>query len=158
MNSKNNKRGLSPIITTILLILLALVLAAIILLWARGFIQEKVSKFIPTSGEDRPIDEACEAVSLQIAITGNNELSIINKGDIPLYKLSIKIADSTSRTSTTQENSQVKGLSAGQSLVIQTDSSQPLLGNKVSVAPILLGKSDKQETKEYNCKNWVDVV
>ena len=39
------KRGLSPVIASVLLILLVLVLASIIFLWARGFIGEQIEKF-----------------------------------------------------------------------------------------------------------------
>jgi FlaG/FlaF family flagellin (archaellin) len=151
-----NKQGLSPLITTIFLILLAIILAVIILLWATGFTGEKISKFIPSSGGDRPITEACEKVLLQVSITGTNELSIINQGDIPLYKLGVRVTDSASGESTVKEYDVVKGLSTGQSISIQ--STQTLSGNKVSIVPILIGKSDKSDTKEYNCKNWVEVV
>ena len=41
---KVNKRGLSPVIATVLLISIALVLAVIIFLWAKSFVGEAVSK------------------------------------------------------------------------------------------------------------------
>ena len=39
------KRGLSPVIASVLLIALVLVLASIIFMWARGFISEQIEKF-----------------------------------------------------------------------------------------------------------------
>lgn len=39
-----NKRGLSPIIATVLLIFLVLILASIVFLWARGFFSEQLEK------------------------------------------------------------------------------------------------------------------
>lgn len=156
MNNKS-KKAVSPIITTVLLILLALVLALIILLYFRGFLSEKIAKFIPTTGEERPISEACDAISLEVAIAGNNELSVINQGDIPLYKIGVRVLDSSTGDSNVKEYDNVKGLSAGQAIMVSTPDQQ-LSGNKVSVAAILIGKGNKDATKEYNCKKWINVA
>ena len=40
-----DKRAISPVVATVLLIVLVLILAAIIFLWARGFVGEQVEKF-----------------------------------------------------------------------------------------------------------------
>jgi flagellin-like protein len=153
---KSNKRGISPIITTILLVVIAMILAVIILVWARGFMTEKISKFIPSQSEARPITEACDAVLLEPAVTGTNSISIINRGDIPLHMLGVRVTDATSGDSTIVEY--VQDLKPGQSNEITTDASQILLGNKVEIVPILLGQSEKEGIKQYNCKNWIEVV
>jgi len=84
MRNSNAKKAISPVVTTILLVMIAIVLALIILLWARGFIKETLMKF----GE--PIERACEQVNLQVSISGS-ELSVINQGSVPVYKLAVRI-------------------------------------------------------------------
>ena len=58
------KRALSPVITTVLLILVAIILALLIWFWARSAIGEQISKFDGNS--DRPIDEVCNLVNLKV--------------------------------------------------------------------------------------------
>jgi len=53
---------LSPVIATVLLIALVLVLAAIIFMWARGFISEQIEKF------GTPIEDLCDSVDFDIEI------------------------------------------------------------------------------------------
>lgn len=151
---KSTKKGISPIITTVLLILIAIILAVIILLWARGFISEKVSKFVPSESQDRPIEEACNLVSLSAGIDGN-QLSVVNQGDIPVYKLNVRVTNSVSGDSTIKEYD-TTGLNPGQTKLLTT--AQSLSGNKVEIEPILIGKSDKNGNVEYNCKIWLTVL
>src|SRR3989344_6832712 len=78
-----NKRGVSPVIATVLLIMIVIILAIIVFLWARGFIGESVTK------QDSPADQACEEISLGVQYIGD-EVQIINNGRIPIYRLEIK--------------------------------------------------------------------
>lgn len=153
---KDTKKAVSPIITTVLLILIAIVLAIIILIWARGFISEKISKFVPAQSQDRPITEACDGVILAAGVSGNNELSIINQGDIPVYKLGVRVVDSDSGDATIVEYD-TTGLNAGQTKLLPTPT-QSLSGKKISIVPILIGKSEKKGIVEYNCKTWYDLI
>lgn len=79
-----NKRGLSPVIASVLLILLVLVLASIIFIWARGFIGEQVEKF----GE--PIEKSCENINFEVAMN-DGELEVLNKGDIAIRYLEVRM-------------------------------------------------------------------
>lgn len=152
---KTAKKAVSPIITTVLLILVAIVLAIIILVWARGFIAEKVSKFIPAQSQDRPITEACDSVSLSASTSGDQELSIVNQGDIPVYKIGIRVTASGGESTIVEYDT--TGLNPGQSKSIPTPT-QHLTGNGVAIVPILIGKSEKKGTVEYNCKTWFNVI
>jgi len=84
MKERDGKKGLSPVVASTLMILLVLVLAAIIFLWARGFIGEQIEKF----GE--PIEKTCGKVSFDVARNGN-ELEIINTGNVDIRHLDIKM-------------------------------------------------------------------
>ena len=79
-----NKDGLSPVIASVLMILLVLVLAAIIFLWARGFIDEQIEKF----GD--PIENYCSSIDFEIARFGN-ELEVVNKGNVDIRHLDVKV-------------------------------------------------------------------
>ncbi len=81
--NKINKRGLSPAIATVLLISLALILAALIFIWASSLIKEKNQKF----GE--PIENACEEIVF-VAEIYECSLNIANKGKVPIQGFEIK--------------------------------------------------------------------
>jgi flagellin-like protein len=140
----NSKRGLSPVITTILLVLLAVILAAIIFLWARGFIKEGLVKF----GE--PIERACEKIKLEAGISGS-DLLLTNRGDVPLYKL--KIISSSAGSSTSSNYSQA--INPGESKIITGSSA--VSGSKI--VPIILGNLKDNAVQEYECpkKYWLSI-
>tara|TARA_B100001971_G_C18157969_1_gene519685 strand:+ start:284 stop:766 length:483 start_codon:yes stop_codon:yes gene_type:complete len=81
------KGGVSPIIASVLLILLIIVLASMVFLWARGFISEQIEKF------DKPIDQVCEGVEFDVELFGsggNQRLEVVNRKDVDIYNLQIK--------------------------------------------------------------------
>ena len=84
--SVKNERGLSPVVASTLMILLVLVLAAIIFLWARGFLGEQIEKF------GNPIEQSCSSVDFKAELNGE-QLEIINRGDIDIRHLDIKLTD-----------------------------------------------------------------
>ena len=85
------KRGLSPVIATILLVALALVLALIIFLWARTFIGEAIEK------AGSKIENSCEDVSFEVEAfysddnnNQNDKIFIENIGNVPIYGVEIR--------------------------------------------------------------------
>ncbi|NPE26503.1 type IV pilin [Methanococcoides sp. SA1] len=78
-----NKKGVSPVIASVLMILMVMVLAAIIFLWARGFIGEQIEKF----GE--PIENYCSQVDFAVSRYGS-ELEILNRGNVDIRSLDVK--------------------------------------------------------------------
>ena len=83
------KRGISPVIASVLLIALVLVLAAIIFLWARGFVSEQIEKF------ERPISDLCSAVVFDVArvdeVGTTDSIEIVNRGSVDIRHLDIKM-------------------------------------------------------------------
>jgi len=143
-----DKKALSPIVTTVLLVLLAIVLATIVLLWARGFIKEPVSKFSPSLGEDRPIAEVCGESGVQASISGN-QIQVTNIQSVPIYKLGIRI---TGQGESTLNYAEVN-LTAGGSVLVNPGADITAGTPKVEVIPVLLGVGEKGDYKEYNCLN-----
>tara|TARA_Y100000310_G_C20342990_1_gene650701 strand:- start:141 stop:617 length:477 start_codon:yes stop_codon:yes gene_type:complete len=82
-----NRRGISPVIASVLLIALVLVLAAIIFLWARGFISEQIEKF------GTPIEDLCAEVNFDIEVVASNvsyNFEVANRGNVPIHNFDIK--------------------------------------------------------------------
>ena len=63
MIMKNNKKGVSPVVSTVLLIMIVIILAIIILIWSQGFIKEAITKQV--SGETKSIDQYCSDVQMK---------------------------------------------------------------------------------------------
>jgi flagellin-like protein len=88
LNSK--KRGISPIVASVLLIMLVLILAGIVFTWARGFIGEQIEK------KDQPISKLCDEIDFSIdlilknADTGTYDLEIVNRGNHPIFNFLIE--------------------------------------------------------------------
>jgi flagellin-like protein len=144
-----NKKALSPVITTILLVLLAIILAVIILLWFNGFNKERLIKFDGT--EDRPVEEVCDSVDFSASLS-DTQLVITNIGNIPIYKISVKLSGFAS--------SEIKDL--GELNIIPGDSKTITVdnGDKITkIIPILLASSKDQSVHEYTCPktSWKDL-
>lgn len=143
---KREKRGLSPVIATVLLVSLALVLAVIVFLWARAFIPDAVEK------EGQSIDLACEQTHFFAEAFGGNErsLTIENTGDIPIWGAEIRKKQIIGEIVQAEQLDKVN-LEGGQTgrvnlpNGIETD-------DQILVIPILLGR-DKDGTKPrtYPC-------
>ena len=86
------KKGVSPVIATILLVAIVVILAAIIFLWARGFIAEELVK------NDRAISTYCEEVTFRFGVVdGDSEcganthiFDFANDGDVPIFGFVVK--------------------------------------------------------------------
>lgn len=129
---KEKKRGLSPVIATVLLISVALVLAVIIFFWAKSFIGENIQK------DGQKIEEVCEAVAFNAeAIRSTNELLIVNTGSIPIHKIEVNVIGAGEIKSIPSFEGDI---SPGETATLGLDSSARI-GDKLILVPILLGES-----------------
>jgi len=138
------KRGLSPVIATILLVSVALVLAVIIFLWARSNLDENIQK------EGQNVELVCEQVNFiaEAFEEGNpskegGELWIENTGNVALWGVEVRIKK-TGEISGVHEFTGESGLASytvnpGQTKEIKFSGAQQ--GETIIVVPILLGKS-----------------
>ena len=149
-----NKKALSPVITTVLLIAMVIVLAAIIFLWAKFFLGEIIEKEI--GGVKKTAERLCPDVNFQASISGA-ELSIANRGNVPIYNINLKMKTKGSSDIEEYENAgELLNLRIGQSKPV-TLSSNPTGYDEVIIIPVLLGKAG-DEQKEYPCKEEYGVV
>ncbi len=142
---RSDKRGLSPVIASVLMIMLVLVLAAMIFLWARGFISEQIEKF------GKPVEEMCGSIDIRVnVIEGTGELEVFNRGNVDIRHLDIKMFKGG--------NSEMKkfdfSVNAGEAVkkhvtLIMSDGTEP---DKMIVYPALIGSVvGKESNKVFSC-------
>jgi len=144
------KRGISPVIATVLLISITLVLAVIIFVAFSALLKEKATKF------DEPIENACGAVSFVAEAfpgTGNViKISVSNQGNVPIYAIkvlksgegSLEEADVlTDSESTTVPNGDTKDFDYTGDLIA---------GDEITIVPVILGSTGTEgQTSSYAC-------
>ncbi len=139
------KRGLSPVIASVLLIAIALVVATMIFIWAKNFVKEKTLKF------DEPIENSCQNVKFSAEADLNSAdeeltISVNNIGNVAIYGAEIrrKIAGSNENLGAGYfDNGLSPGI--GKSIVLDVADKDVRISDELSIIPILLG-----ETKDYN--------
>ncbi len=142
------KRGISPVIATVILVAIVIVSATIVFMWMRGFVQEKGTK------EGKNVELVCEDILFDAGYA-EGTLSIVNRGNIPIYSLKIKIfGEGSYETKDIRDisvNWPATGLGQGQSSLVNI---QSLVSGKekILITPVLLGASRRGQ-KTYNCED-----
>ncbi len=141
------KKGVSPVIATVLLVGMVIVLGMIIFLWMRSLAQETITKF-----EGQNIELSCDSVQIEASRMGN-QLSISNIGNTPIYDFNIKStmpgAYETQRASELFEGEWNWGLNPGG--IFSGEASEIGDADKLTLIPILLGMSESGSQKTFTC-------
>jgi flagellin-like protein len=145
MNKKVGKKGITPVVATVLLISLVLILAIIIYLWARAFLPEMLQKDLGNG--PAPIKDACEAIVFSAAYDVG-QVSVANDGNVPLYGFEILVKDSVSG-SLGSLGSFNRTIKTGESASF--DVGDISSGSDVTVIPVLIGETENKERKAYVC-------
>lgn len=82
----NKKRGVSPVIATVLLIVMVIAIALIVFLWFRSFGKEAITKF-----DGKNIELVCRDDVIFDASYSDNSLYISNEGHSPIYGFKVRI-------------------------------------------------------------------
>ena len=147
-SSGTRKSGLSPIIATVLLVMLVLFLAAIVFLWARGFIGEQIEKF------GRPVEDQCKLIDFDVAVVqgtlGQHALEVVNHGNIDIYRLEIKKSKGgNSEVTKFKFNIPAGEPKKGDAFLMMKDGSAP---ETITVYPALIGNvRGKDSNKVFTC-------
>lgn len=143
------KKGVSPVIATVMLVTLSLILAAIVFMWAKGLLKEQIEK----NGQ------AAEASCAQLEFVANfikgnvNEdslggtLQVVNSGPLPIYGFDIKqiVGGKVARKPFAFSVNPGESL-PGKNVLFLGDS------EKLEIYPILLGSAKNQKlNKQYTC-------
>lgn len=139
-----DKKALSPVVATVLLIALVLILAAIVFLWARAFLPETIQKF------DSPIADACENVVFDAYYDADTKtVTILNNGNVPIYTIQVGKRSMFGLEYLSDEFAQrtiVTGASADFPVSSTINS-----GDELIVVPVLLGRDSSNELRGYAC-------
>jgi len=133
------KKGVSPVMATIILIAIVVILALIIFLWAKGFVGERAQKF------GSAIELSCDKTNFEVGLPsvacdgGSQRLDILNKGNIPLYGFIIKEKGKAEvKIKTTVEKETITIGSSGTFCLESSLAS----GLEVLVVPMILGETE----------------
>lgn len=148
MNKK--KRGLSPIIATVLLIAIVIIIGTIVFLWFRGMTEETVTKFDGTN-----VRLVCKNVELTTSYS-SGELYVSNDGNVPVFGLELKIikqgSHETKDISKDFPNADWPSVGLNQGEIFTGTISNEISGaEEIIVIPVLLGESEKGE-KTFMCE------
>jgi len=142
------KKGISPVIATILLISIVVIIALIIFLWLRGMTEETITKF---GGEN--VKLVCGKVMFETSYS-DGTLYIKNTGNVPIFKMNMQIDKGSSYSTLTFNTAEDRwpevGLNQGDGLSIAIGS-RVENGDEILIIPILAGSS-KEGEKTHACE------
>jgi flagellin-like protein len=149
------KRAVSPVIATVLLIMIVIVLALIILLWSRGFVKEAITKKIGDT--EKTVEQYCGEVTLQPIVHEGAEgdsrcFGFQNIGTVPIYKFKIKATITNSGETTNIDGNEP--VNPGFSVLIKDEVGDCNDYNQyedVKVIPILLGTKKSGTAEPFEC-------
>ena len=134
-------------IASVLLILLVLVIAALIFLWARGFLSEQIEKF------GTPIENYCEKIDFDVSLInelGMDKLEVVNRGNIDLFNFEIKKIKGGNSEAAKFKFSVDAGKAVTKEINLEMeDGSGP---DEIIVYPVLIGNvAGKSSNKPLTC-------
>jgi flagellin-like protein len=142
------KKAVSPMVSTSILIVIVVILAIAILLWSQGFIKEAITKNI--GGSEKRADEFCSEVKMNGFVNDDGTFGFENTGNVPIHSFNVKVEkESKSRIVEFQDP-----VSPGFSIIILSSDIGGFYSDfdSVKIIPILLGKTDSG-TKPNPCND-----
>jgi len=151
----NSKKGLSPVIASVLLILMVLVLAVLIFLWARGFLSEQIEKF------GQPVESYCSGINFDavlIGTAGSGNLEVVNRGNIDIFRLDLLLEKDGKEETKKFDYNIPRGGSESAPINLIMDNGYDL-PDKVTAFPALVGEViGKSTNKVYTCTDYGKVI
>lgn len=144
------RRGISPVIATVLLVAMVIVIALIIFMWFKSFSQESITKF---GGEN--VQTVCQEVSFSADYSGG-QILLSNTGNVPIYSVVLKVSAGGNyqtnelSTFTGGSNWPKTGLRIGGTYASNSMGSSLQGASQVLVIPVLLGSSNSGQ-QTYTC-------
>jgi flagellin-like protein len=136
---KRNRRGLSPVVATVLLIMIVIIIAIIIFLWFRSLAKEAVTKDLGFGEEN--IELVCDDVILDVDYQKINggKLTITNEGNVPIEKIRLKLIKYATYDTVEVDNTRIK---PGKTDTIGDSKVSFYKYDRMVVIPVLRGNSD----------------
>lgn len=145
----NKKRGLSPVVTSVLLVALVIVITSVVFLWFRGMVEEGVTKF------GKNIKLVCDDVDFEASYSSSGMINIVNIGNVPIFRVNIRMSEGGSYQTKNIED--ISGTNWPQGGLNQGGTFSANIGSevgssdKIIILPILIGTSDKGK-KTFICE------
>ncbi len=150
---KKKRKAVSPLVSTILLIMIVIVLALIIIAWSGVFFKEALTKEI--AGEKKTAEQRCAEITIQTFVNYDGSFGFKNTGNIPIYSLDLKLSSSGSSDIIKIEQNSGGMVNPGYSTLIKSPSTgDPIdynLYEQVKIIPIILGKTESGATQQFTC-------
>jgi flagellin-like protein len=141
-----HKRGVSPVIASVLMILMVVMLATIVFFWAKGFIGEQIEKH----GDN--IDSYCDKASFKI-VEHNGELEVKNEGDVDIHGFSFEMTLGGT-TEVDYYSLSVEAGSSGSGFYGQFKLDNGQIADAVVAHPVLIGVVvGKNRNSAYTCSD-----
>lgn len=150
-----NKRGISPVVATVLLISLAIMLAMIVLLWARGFFTEQIEK------NGKNIENVCKEAKIEVlydnTLGANNNLKMRVKNTGSIIIGAVEIREEGREIKTRSQNVSLNpGMVSGEINYVISDIANL---KQIKVYPSLLGTvKGKNANKFAACLTNSEVI
>lgn len=147
IDSQNKKKAVSPVIATIILVGLVIAIGAIIFLWFQGLTEEAVTKF-----DGQNVEIVCDDVQFD-ASHNNGQISIVNRGNVPIYNMDVRLEGSAGQSETEKASSyegwkNETGLNQGAAASLNIEGDY----EEANLIPVLMGTTDDGERKTKSCK------
>lgn len=138
MNNKK-KKGVSPVIATVLLIAMVITSGVVVFIWFNQMTQESITKFGGTN-----VELVCDEVKFDASYSGGI-LSLSNSGNVPIFGMKVKISDvgsyETKDLKDLSEDWPATGLNQGG--VFSGNIAGQVTEGSIVLTPVLMGTSDK---------------
>jgi len=155
-----SRKGVSPVIATVILIAIVIILGAIIFIWARGFLSESAVK------GDRVVESSCEDVKFEVQLVASASecsngpaVDVNNIGNIPIYGIKVlEIQPGTGSIDAVDAAFASGTVKVGQTSYACLTTSLDL-GDKFTIVPKLLAEKGDRKIA-YTCpeKDGITVV
>jgi len=143
-----NQRAVSPLVSTVLLIMIVIVLALIIIVWSGVFFKEAITKDI--GGNIKTAEQRCSEIRIQTFVNQDNSFGFKNTGNIPVYAVDLKLTGPDTGSSEIIRITGSDGrVNPGLSTTLQGYDYQDY--EKVKIIPIILGKSESGGNQQFTC-------
>ena len=145
-----NKRAVSPVIATIILIAIVIVIAVVIFAWFRGSVNSSIQKF----GADinQRCDEALDGLS---ATYSSGKLQLVNNGNVAIFDIRVRTLGGSREVFDLSDKvgNWGEGLTIGKAGSYELGS---LDSDSIELIPILLGNSNDGQVT-YPCRDGIEL-
>jgi flagellin-like protein len=149
---KLHRKGVSPLVATVLLVALTIAAFLAIFAWSKGFIKEGIEK------NNGPIEGECQSISFDAVLQqGGNLAYVTNKGNVVIYAFNIKGEnDGTTKLFWGRTDTGKLGIGEVDNLDLSS-----IVGkySKITLIPVLLGRGTNSGTgKVFPCNEMAKVI